>query len=175
MAIAIRLAKFAFWQWFTRMNSTMTNLPTRSRSGLPPTGVPSSPASGEGALVIAVEFNVAPAVPLKNTRGLDALLSGYEADSFKASKLAEARRRLARLAYNDKPGSLSQLRLAAGLSQAQLASRAGTSQSHVARIELGQNDPGTDVVVRLAVALGVAESDAFGAIRLQRRLGSSSQ
>ena len=53
----------------------------------------------------------------------------------------------------------------AGLSQASLASRVGTSQAHIARIEAGKNDPGTSVVARIATALGIDEADAFLAIR----------
>jgi ribosome-binding protein aMBF1 (putative translation factor) len=99
---------------------------------------------------------------------LDSLIAEFEADAEKAGHLAEARADLARSWYADHPHILSALRLSAGLSQAQLAERAGTSQSHIARIELGQNDPSTEVVVRIARALNVDEAVAFRAILLQR-------
>ena len=57
------------------------------------------------------------------------------------------------------------LRLAAGLSQAGLAARAGLTQSHVALIEGGRNDPTTGTVAKLARALGVTEQLVFRAIR----------
>ena len=55
--------------------------------------------------------------------------------------------------------------LAAGLSQAGLAARAGLTQSHVALIEGGRNDPTTGTVVKIARVLGVNEQLVFRAIR----------
>ncbi|MDP2959099.1 MAG: helix-turn-helix transcriptional regulator [Longimicrobiales bacterium] len=46
-------------------------------------------------------------------------------------------------------------RLRAGLSQRAMASRAGTSQSVVARIETGVTDPSFDTVRRLLAAAGL--------------------
>lgn len=85
-----------------------------------------------------------------------------------AAQMQQARRNLGALIYSDEPETLSALRLSAGLSQAKLAMLVGTSQPHVARIEGGQTDPGTDVIARIAIALGVDEPKAFSAIRLQR-------
>ncbi|TPW22574.1 helix-turn-helix transcriptional regulator [Marinobacter nauticus] len=45
-----------------------------------------------------------------------------------------------------------------GLSQAEVAKRAETTQSYIARIEKGTADPGTSMIVRLAHALGVSDS-----------------
>lgn len=42
----------------------------------------------------------------------------------------------------------------AGLTQAELAARAGTSQSSVARLEAGQGNPGFDTIRRLVNAAG---------------------
>ena len=47
------------------------------------------------------------------------------------------------------------MRLALGLSQAQLAGKVGTSQPQIARIETGSHDPTYDTFDRLAQALGV--------------------
>lgn len=53
------------------------------------------------------------------------------------------------------PGSLlREARRRAGLSQRELAERAGTSQSVVARIELGRTSPSADTLRRLLDAAG---------------------
>ncbi len=49
---------------------------------------------------------------------------------------------------------LRDLRVKRGLSQAELAGRAGTAQASVARIESGRALPKLDLIVRLAPALG---------------------
>ena len=150
----------------------MTIPPILSRSGSLPTGAPSNPSS-EGAVVVFCEFRAARTAPLARTRSLEAVVSKYEADHERATLIADARRVLAAEAYPDQHDTLAVFRLRAGLSQAQLAEKAGTSQSHIARIERGQNDPSTDVVVRIAEALGVDASQAFEGIRAHR--GSASQ
>lgn len=47
-------------------------------------------------------------------------------------------------------------RLAAGLTQAQLAERIGTKQSAISRLEGGDAEPSFDMLRRLAVALNVS-------------------
>jgi transcriptional regulator with XRE-family HTH domain len=49
---------------------------------------------------------------------------------------------------------LREARSRAGLTQRELARRAGTSQSVVARIEQGRTDPGTATLARLLAAAG---------------------
>jgi ribosome-binding protein aMBF1 (putative translation factor) len=49
---------------------------------------------------------------------------------------------------------LVRARLRAGLSQAELAARMGTSQSAIARLESGQTLPGTKTLLRFAQATG---------------------
>ena len=51
-------------------------------------------------------------------------------------------------------GLLREARLRAGLTQRELARRAGTSQSVVARIEQGRSDPSTATLARLLAAAG---------------------
>lgn len=58
------------------------------------------------------------------------------------------------------PARLKELRLKAGLSQTELAKRAGIPQSAVAAYEVGRNSPAWGYCVRLAHALGVS-LDAF--------------
>lgn len=52
-------------------------------------------------------------------------------------------------------GLLREARTRAGLSQRELASRARTSQSVIARIELGETSPSWDTLERLLAAAGV--------------------
>ena len=95
---------------------------------------------------------------------IDALLQKLEAGLASAEKLVHQ--------WRERPGSkletLRSLRDAAKLSQAELARRAGTTQSHVAHIESGEKDPQTDMIARLAKALGVRPERVFSSIRGQR-------
>ncbi|MDU0349630.1 helix-turn-helix transcriptional regulator [Actinomyces sp. MRS3W] len=72
----------------------------------------------------------------------DAERAEYEA----ASVEAEARLQLAEMVY--------EARTAAGLSQAELARRAGTRQSVISAIENGAQAPGGVMLARIARALG---------------------
>lgn len=85
-----------------------------------------------------------------------------------AAHLERARRQLSPILDGDQR-SLRALRMAAGLSQAKLAERAKATQSYVARVEAGTLDPGTDMLMRLADALGVSGEIAFSAVQAQRR------
>ena len=128
----------------------------------------SSPAATSTADVVFREFGTSRPLPLPNTRSLASLVGEFEADSEMAEHLTEARRNLAAELYADEPETLSALRLAAGLSQAQLAERADTHQPYIVRLERGQADPSTDMIARLAHALGVNDEQAFRAVRNQR-------
>ena len=106
---------------------------------------------------------------LKEFITLDELIESFSSEPGFEEEMAEANKELANLLYADEPGSFSALRMRAGLSQRKLAERSETSQSHIARIELGQLDPGTDTIARLAAALSVDEATAFMAVRHQRK------
>lgn len=95
---------------------------------------------------------------------VDALAAEFEQLPQMAEALAAARRDLSGL-IDEGDSTFRGLRLAAGLSQAGLAARAGLTQSHVALIEGGRNDPTTGTVAKLALALGVHEQLVFRAIR----------
>lgn len=129
-------------------------------------GIPSSPASVEGA-VLYKEFFVPTPNPVQGAIEFDELLKGFADDEEFQNELVEARKEMAKGFYANEPQSFSSLRLRAGLSQSELASRAGTSQPHIARIEAGRNDPGTETVQRIANALGVDVGEVFNAIRYQ--------
>lgn len=90
-----------------------------------------------------------------------------EANAQMAAHLDQARRTLGQ-ELEPTAKSLRALRLAAGMSQTTLAELATTTQSYVARIEAGRADPGTDMLDRLARALGISGETLFSAIRAQR-------
>jgi ribosome-binding protein aMBF1 (putative translation factor) len=113
------------------------------------------------------EFSVATRLPLPNTVSLGSLISKFESKPDMAARMALARQKLAAELYSDEPETLSALRLASGLSQAQLAARASTTQPYIAKIEAGRTDPSTDMIARIAQALGVDETLAYRAIRNQ--------
>ena len=107
----------------------------------------------------------APASKRKASRPtVDALAAEFEQLPQMAEALAAARRDLSGL-IGEGESTFRGLRLAAGLSQAGLAARAGLTQSHIALIEGGRNDPTTGTVVKLARALGANEHLVFSAIR----------
>jgi len=79
-------------------------------------------------------------------------LARLEQNPKRAAALARARKRLAEELHTHT--NLSALRLKAGLSQAEVARRIGTSQSHLSRIESGQEDPRRTTLVKIARELG---------------------
>ncbi len=56
------------------------------------------------------------------------------------------------------PGKLARARAAAGLSQAEVADRCGTTQSAIARLERGETNPTIATLARVAAAAGCAIS-----------------
>lgn len=131
------------------------------------TGDPSSPTSSAGQ-VIHAEFSAARPFPIPNTVSLESVISDFESDLEMAAAMQQARRELVYSLYGGEQETLATLRLAVGLSQAKLAKMVGTSQPHIARIECGRADPGTEMIAKLATALAVSEQRAFTAIRQQR-------
>ena len=138
---------------------------SRSESSL--IGNPSNSVATSTGDVVYREFGTDRPLPLANTSGLASLVQEFEADPGMGVS-AEARRKLAAEMYADEQETFSALRLSVGLSQAQLAERANTTQPYIARIERGQLDPGTDMISRIAQALGLPEDKTFRAIRNQR-------
>lgn len=127
-----------------------------------------TPVAPRADNVVYKEFGAARPLQLPNTTSLSSLMAEFEADGEMAQHLADARRSLGQQLYADEPQTLSALRLAAGFSQTQLAERANTTQPHIAKIESGRTDPGTDTIGRIAQALDIEEDTAFRAIRRQR-------
>lgn len=87
---------------------------------------------------------------------IDDLVSGFERESPEnAVAMAQGRQWVAETFYADRP-SLAQLRLKQGWSQADLAKRAETSQSYIARLEQGKIDPQMSTARKIANALTVS-------------------
>jgi ribosome-binding protein aMBF1 (putative translation factor) len=147
-----------------RVSITMTtNRTTRS----PKESVPStsdsncqfgtSAASAPGASTPAIPGATAsPKSRRQGTKSFSAGVSAREAtDEAFAARMAAARARIAPDLY-DVPLTLGALRLSRGLSQAALATRLGTSQSHVAKIESGKLNIQFETAAALADALDVS-------------------
>lgn len=59
--------------------------------------------------------------------------------------------------------------MTAGLTQEDVAFGAGTDRSYLVEIEGGQHSPGLELLLRLALALGVAPRDLFDTTELSTR------
>jgi DNA-binding XRE family transcriptional regulator len=125
--------------------------------------------------VVAGEFFAGRPLALPNSRAVTDLIADYERDDSRRAAMQAARAQLANTLYANRPGGLAALRLSRGFSQSALASAAGTSQAHVARIEAGRNDPGTSLIARLAAVLGADEIDVFKAVRADQSSAGDGQ
>jgi ribosome-binding protein aMBF1 (putative translation factor) len=95
------------------------------------------------------------------------LVAQREKDTRKAAAYARARQKLA-MQLADTEVSLVKLRLAAGMSQAQLADAMGKKQPYIARLESGSNDVQMSTIEALAKALSVPAGDVFTAVMTSR-------
>ncbi len=87
---------------------------------------------------------------------IDDLVAELESQSPEnAVAIAQGRQWVAETFYADQP-SVAQLRLKNGWSQAELARRAETSQSYIARLEQGKIDPQMSTARKIADTLGVS-------------------
>ncbi|MCM2289224.1 MAG: helix-turn-helix transcriptional regulator [Sulfuritalea sp.] len=101
------------------------------------------------------EVTLAPQVlEMPGAVDIDDLAAEFEAAPKGAKALAKGRQWVAETFYLGH-ASLAQLRLQRGWSQAELARRAGTSQSYIGRLETGNVDPQLSTVRRIAQALNV--------------------
>lgn len=97
--------------------------------------------------------------------GIDDLIADLCKEDLRLeAAVEEGRRWVGRTLYADEPATLRKLRLAAGMSQKQLAAAIGSSQSYIANIEAGKVEPGVFQVERLATALGQPNVTVFEAI-----------
>lgn len=86
---------------------------------------------------------------------LDSFLDEFETDPQVAAQLSKARRDFAIGVESRRGASLKTLRLAAGLSQVDLARQIGTSQAAISAYESRHRKPGEDAIRGLAESLNV--------------------
>lgn len=70
---------------------------------------------------------------------------------------AEDKAKLQRVA-----AKLKRARLASGLTQAEVAKRAGISETHYAQVERAEKNPSTTVLIDILRVIGVTPNDAIG-------------
>ena len=84
----------------------------------------------------------------------------------RAAAIVKGRQRLAQIADHLNPGfrPLSALRLAAGLSQSELAEKLDMKQPNIARLEKKPGDPSLSTLKKLATVLGVDIGEVIAAV-----------
>lgn len=92
----------------------------------------------------------------------------------RAAAIVKGRQRLAKVLENRNPGfrPLSALRLAAGMSQSELATLMGMKQPNIARLEKSPGDPSLSTLKRLAGALGVEIGQVIAAVDVTNEAGA---
>ena len=130
--------------------------PTKTLESLSTKVFDVQPTSTTPGKVIFAEFPV-PAKPpsLPGAIDIDDLVAEFEQTNDAAEAIAKGRQWVAKSFYSNQPSSIALLRLQKGWSQAELAKRASTSQSYIARLELGNVDPQISTVRKLAKILDV--------------------
>ena len=100
--------------------------------------------------------------PLRGGKPLSEFINNLRSKEVASRAMVEGRKTLSSALGDGNP--IRNLRLNAGLSQSELAARAGTTQSHIARVESGKVDPGTDMIAKIASALAVKPQAVFDAV-----------
>jgi ribosome-binding protein aMBF1 (putative translation factor) len=120
-------------------------------------GLPQSPAVSTRAPCRIYEIPTAAADEVKSEAfaDFDRLVAEEEATAQGSAALHEARRWVGSAFYGER-ATLASLRLAAGLSQRQLADRCGLEQPHISRYESGRYEPKINTASSLAEALEVS-------------------
>lgn len=121
-----------------------------------------APVSSRQPAEIVTFFASVPSGPARCETDFDALVSEMEASPADAQALADGRRWVGQQFYAQGM-TLAGLRLAAGLSQRQLAEACGIEQPHVSRYESGRHEPSLTLAARMAGALGVGLDTLFAA------------
>lgn len=90
-----------------------------------------------------------------------------QANPVRAAALAEGRARLGKVLDHQNSGvrTLSSMRLAAKLSQSDLAEKMDMKQPNVARLERRPGDPSMTTLTKLATALGVSITEVIAAVQ----------
>lgn len=92
----------------------------------------------------------------------------------RAAAIVKGRQRLAKVADQRNPGfrPLSSLRLAAGLSQTELADKMDMKQPNIARLEKKPGDPSLSTLQKLATVLGVDIGEVIAAVDATNSAGA---
>lgn len=98
---------------------------------------------------------------------IDDLVEEEERDPLKRAYLEAANKLLPEM-YPEHIRGLAALRLKRGWSQRKLADAIGVKQPHIARLELGHNDPSLSTMRKLATALGVSVEHIAHELESQR-------
>jgi DNA-binding XRE family transcriptional regulator len=115
------------------------------------------------SVIILAPAEVAERLP-EGFSEIDDLVAAEERDPGIASAVADGRRLVAEAFYAAPTQPLSYYRLRKGWSQKQLAERASTSQSYIARLESGGVDPQVSTLRRLAEVLGMPAAELLNAL-----------
>ena len=67
---------------------------------------------------------------------------------------------------------LRDARVAAGLTQEEVAARAGVDRSYLSRLEHGHQSPTVDMLLRLCDAIGCRASELLARVERRRRAGT---
>lgn len=107
-------------------------------------------------------------------RGISATDRGarIRSNPLRAASIVKGRQRLAKIVDQRNPGfrPLSTLRLAAGLSQAELADKMDMKQPNIARLEKKPGDPSLSTLQKLATVLGVDVGQVIAAIEATNKV-----
>ena len=123
----------------------------------------STSTEAEQCLVFYFNFSeIKREAPRPGFINVEDLVAHYEQEPAKKKDIRDARKWIAENFHGDEGDSLRALRLRRGLSQNDLAAKLRTTQSHIARIEGGQNVE-VETLTRIAQALGVDPLIAFKA------------
>jgi ribosome-binding protein aMBF1 (putative translation factor) len=150
---------------FAKSSGSMTN------SGYPAFREGSSAAavseSGRSNVVLFIQsWQDQTEKPPRGYKRVQDIVARNEANPERRALIERGRRQIAKDFYTDERSPLAKLRLSKGWSQARLANEIGTTQSHVARMEAGQ-DLLLSTVARLASALDV-EKGKLASILLEQ-------
>jgi DNA-binding XRE family transcriptional regulator len=120
-------------------------------------------ASANSDSVIVVQRFTPSAAPASGV-SIDDLVAEFEKFPGGAKVLAEARQDLARELSETQPvKNLRGFRLAAGLSQQQLADKAGMTQPQIANFENGIGNPQMSTLRKIATPLALSDDEVFKA------------
>lgn len=129
--------------------------PWGSRSTNPAQVLPTTGTRKDNVFFMEINTPSAPS-SFPDAIDIDDLVAEIESSSPKAARaISKGRKWIAKEFYSDGP-SIAGLRLNKGWSQAELAKNAATSQSYIARLELGNVDPQLSTVLKLSKILGVS-------------------